>query len=188
MKRIFSMLLVLAVIFVSGNCSAALSKTGVLIVAPVEYKTQDFMKIATEQFGKEYNISQGLQDDWGTYCWDKGFEVSDPMVSRATLSDFAKTTRFEKIIFVIFKNVQVTAENLGSDVDFSMFGAIKRERVRRRTSIEARIIIMNNEGETLKVFEESHTDASMASKLRASRGAFEGLCKNIALRLNERRN
>lgn len=187
MKKILSLVATVAIFFAMSSCSAALSKTGVLIVAPVEYKTQDFLKIATEQFGKEYNISQGLQDDWATYCWDKGYEVSDPMVSKETLADFAKTTYFDKIIFVVFKNIAVSEENLGTDVTYYGFGVLdKRDKVIRRSNIEARIVIMNNEGETLKIFEEAHTDASKTSMLRANRGAFEGLCKNIAQRLNNK--
>lgn len=187
MKKILSVFAMFAVFFAMSSCSAALSKTGVLIIAPVEYKTQDFLKIATEQFGKEYNISQGLQDDWATYCWDKGYEVSDPMVSKETLADFSKTTYFDKIIFIVFKNIATTAENLGANVTYYGFGVIdKSEKVRRRANIEARIIIMDNEGQTLKVFEEAHTDASKASMLRANRGAFEGLCKNIVNRLNNK--
>ena len=187
MKKIFSLLAVFAVFFAMSSCSAALSKTGVLIIAPVEYKTQDFLKIATEQLGKEYNISQGLQDDWATYCWDKGYEISDPMVSKETLADFSKTTYFDKIIFIVFKNIATTEENLGTDVTYYGFGVIdKNEKIRRRANIEARIVIMDNEGKTLKIFEEAHTDASKASMLRANRGAFEGLCKNIVKRLSDK--
>lgn len=186
MKKFFSLLAAFAIFFAMSNCSAALSKTGVLIIAPVEYKTQDFLKIATEQFGKEYDISQGLQDDWATYCWDKGFTVSDPKVSKETLADFSTKTHFDKIIFVIFKNVATTEEVLGTSVIVSMWGANRNEHVRRRASIESRVIIMNSSGETLKVFEEAHTDASKASMLRANRGAFEGLCKNISARLKEK--
>lgn len=186
MKKIFSFLMVFAIFFAASNCSATISKTGVLIIAPVEYKTQDFIKIATEQFGKEYNISQGLQDDWAAYCWEKGFTVSDPKVSKETLADFSKTTYFDKIIFIIFKNVSTIEEDLGAGVSFSIYGANRYENIRRRASIESRVVIMNNEGETLKVFEEAHTDASKASMLRANRGAFEGLCKNISARLKEK--
>lgn len=185
MRKIFSLLMIFVLVFIYSICCASISKTGVLIVAPLEYKTQDFLEIATKEFGKEYEISQGLQDDWATYCWDKGFTVSDPKVSRETLSDFSKTTRFNKIIFIIFKNSNVQIEDLGSTVNFSIFGVNRRDHIRRRANIESRIVIMDNEGKTLKVFEEAYTDASMASELRANRGAFEGLCKNIAGRLKE---
>lgn len=186
MKKFFSLLAMFAVYFMMSSCSAAFTKTGVLIIAPVEYKTQDFLKIATEQFGKEYNISQGLQDDWATYCWDNSYEVSDPMVKKETLENFSKTTYFDKIIFIVFKNIATTEENLGTDVTYYGFGFIdKNEKIRRRANIEARIVIMDNEGKTLKIFEEAYTDASKASMLRANRGAFEGLCKNIVKRLSD---
>ena len=188
MRKIFSLFALFVVFFSMQNCSAALSKTGVLIIAPIEFKSQDFLKIATEQFGKEYNISQGLQDDWATYCWDKGYEVSDPTVRKETLADFSKTTHFDKLIFIIFKDVGKITEDIGASVTFSMFGAHRREKVRRRTHIDARIVITNVDGETLKIFEETYTDASMASELRANRGAFEGLCKNIVKRLSDKEN
>lgn len=171
--------------FTTIYCSAAIMKTGVLIIAPTEYKTQDFTKIASEQFGKNYDISQGLQDDWAAYCWDKGFTVSDPLVTKETLSDFAKTTRFNKIIFIIFKNVTLTTEDLGPTVTVNIYGANRHENIRRRANIESRVVIMNNAGKTLKVFEEAHTDASMTSELRVNRGAFQGLCKSISARLKE---
>ena len=183
MKKFF---IAFMLVFLSSvYCSAAVMKTGVLIIAPTEYKTQDFLKIATEQFGKNYDISQELQDDWAAYCWDKGLTVSDPLVTKATLTDFAATTRFNKIIFIIFKNVTMTKEDLGPTVNVTVFGANRYENIRRRANIEARVVIMNNSGETLKVFEEAHTDASMASELRANRGAFQGLCKNISARLKK---
>lgn len=186
MNRFFQFLIVFTVSLICVNCSAAVTKTGILIISPVDYKTQDFLKIATKQFGKEYEVSQGLQDDWAEYCWDKGFTDSDPMVSKDTLEDFSKTTHFSKVIFIIIKNATVTEEDLGTNVVVSTYGANRYENIRRRANIEARVVIMNNEGETLKVFEEAHSDASMESKLRANRGAFEGLCKRISERLNSK--
>ena len=188
MKKYFLLFTSLALFFVMSNCSANLSKTGILIIAPVEYKTQDFLKIAAKQFGKEYDISQGLQDDWAEYCWDKGFAISDPLVTKEILSDFSTKANFDKIIFIIFKDANVTSQDLGTTVmvnPYAPYALNRIEHVRRRANIEARVVIMNNTGKLLKVFEESQTDSSMASELRANRGAFEGLCKNVSARLKE---
>ncbi|MBR4152895.1 MAG: hypothetical protein IKT98_08040 [Selenomonadaceae bacterium] len=178
MKKVF-VAVFCAIILSSSFCYAA-EKTGILIVAPTQFKTQDFLKIANETFGKDYIVSQKTQDAWATYCWDKNFVDTDPTISKEILADFAKTTYFDKIIFVMFKDVESTVENMGVTV---IYGLI-RKNVRRRTSLQARVVIMNQAGETLQVFEESYTDASMASELRANRGAFKGLCKSIAERFN----
>ena len=187
MKKIFSALAIGA-IFLSCSLCCAAERTGILIIAPVEFKTQDFLKIATEAFGKDYNISQGTQDSWATYCWENGFIDTDPMTKKETLADFATTTNFDKIIFVIFKDIATVTEDNGTTYSESpLFGGIfgtSKRKVRRRTALEARVVVMNHEGETLKVFEEAYTDASLTSELRANRGAFKGLCKNIADRLS----
>ena len=178
MKK-FVAAVICAIILSCSLCFAA-EKTGILIVAPTQFKTQDFLKIANETFGKDYIVSQQTQDAWATYCWDKNFVDTDPTISKETLADFAKTTYFDKIIFIMFKDVDSTVEDMGATI---IYGTIKKH-VRRRTSLQARVVILNQAGETLQVFEESHTDASMASELRANRGAFKGLCKSIAGRLN----
>ena len=165
----------------------ASAKTGILIIAPVEFKTQDFLKIATETFGKGYTISQNTQDAWATYCWDNGFAETDPLTKKETLADFVKTTYFDKVIFIIFKDVSSVSEDHGASYSGSwLFGSVTRI-VQRRSAIETRVVIMNHEGETLKVFEESYTDASMTSELRANRGAFKGLCQKISERLSTSR-
>ena len=184
MKKFVIMLFTVNVVFMSCSLCCAAEKNGILIISPVEFKTQDFLNIATEAFGKQYDISQGIQDSWASYCWDKGFVDSDPMISKETLADFASKASFDKIIFVIFKDVNKTAEDKGAVFSF---GIIKK-KIRYRTAIQSRVVVMNHNGETLKVFEESHTDASLASELRANRGAFKGLCKHIATRLQVTNN
>ena len=188
MKK-FVAVAICAIILSFSLCSAA-GKTGILIIAPAQFKTQDFLKIANENFGKNYVVSQQTQDAWATYCWDKGFVDSDPTISKEILANFAETTYFDKIIFIMFKNAEITVEDEGVNYSASpFFGGIlgnAKRKVRRRSVIEARVVVMNRQGETVKIFEESHTDASMASELRANRGAFNGLCKSIASRLNER--
>ena len=179
MKKFVAMLAVGMIVLSCALCSAA-ERTGILIIAPTEFKTQEFLKIATETFGKDYNISQGTQDAWATYCWDNGFVDNDPMTKKETLADFASTTTFDKIIFVIFKDVDKTYLDRGASV---FFGSVTR-RIRYRTDISARIVIMSHDGETLRVFEETNTDDAKGSDLRASRGAFKGLCKQISDRLS----
>ena len=114
------------------------------------------------------------------------------MINKETLADFTGTTNFDNIIFIMFKNAEMTTDDNGVNFNASpLFGGIfasAKRKIRRRSTIEARIIIMNHEGKTIKVFEESHTDASMTSELRANRGAFDGLCKSIARRLNEKKS
>ena len=182
MKKFFAVMIVCLVALTCSICSAA-GKTGILIIAPTEFKTQDFMKIANESFGKNYIVSQQTQDAWAAYCWEKGFVDSDPTISKDTLADFAATTYFDKIIFIMFKDAVKTFEDLGAVYNRFVY----RRAFRFRTAIQARVVIMNQSGETLKVFEDSYTDASFASELRANRGAFDGLCKNIAVRLNPAR-
>lgn len=164
-------------------------KTGILIIAPTEFKTQDFFKIATEAFGKSFSISQDTQDAWATYCYDKGLADTDPLITKEILADFAKTTNFDRIIFLILKDAVVLQEDLGVVYNISpFFGGIwgsAGRKIRIRSNIETRVVVMNHAGEALKVFEESYTDASMASKLRANRGAFKGICKRISKRLSD---
>lgn len=166
MKKLFAMLTVGVIVLSCALCSAA-ERTGILLITPVEFKSQDFMKIATHTFGKKHTLSQNTQDDWATYCWDKGLTDSDPMTTKETLVDFAATTAYDKVIFVIFKEAVKTEDS------FSY-----------RTVLGARVVIMTHDGETLKVFEETYTDASKRSELRANLGAFEGLCKRISDRLS----
>lgn len=182
MKKFFAASIVCLVALSCSICSAA-DKTGILIIAPIEFKTQDFMKIATESFGKNYIVSQSTQDAWATYCWEKNFIDSDPMISKETLADFSKTTYFDKIVFVLFKDAVKTVEDLGV---VYLWGNARR-KARFRTAIQARVVVMNQSGETLKVFEDSYTDASYTSELRANRAAFNGLCESIAERLNPAR-
>lgn len=187
MKKFVAMLAVGVIVMSCALCSAA-ERTGILIIAPVEFKSQDFMKIATKTFGKDYNISQGTQDAWATYCWDKGLTYTDVFTTKETLADFATTTDYDKIIFIIFKETATVTEDRGATFNASpLFGGVfgnVRRRVRHRSALEARVVIMNHDGETLKVFEETHTDASKASELRANRGAFKGLCRRISDRLS----
>ena len=180
MKKFFAMLTV-SVIVLSCAPGSAAERTGILLIAPVEFKSQDFMKIATQTFGKNYDISQGTQDAWATYCWDNGLTDTDALPTKENLAEFAATTDFDKIIFIIFKDADKTAEDLGYSRGW--FGSISHD-VRYRTAVGARIVIMTHDGQTLKVFEETHTDASGASDLRANRGAFKGLCKRISERLS----
>ena len=113
---------------------------------------------------------------------------TDALPTKETLADFAATTDFDKIIFVIFKDAETVTEDRGTSFNVSpLFGGVfgnVRRKVRHRTALEARVVIMNHDGDTLKVFEESHTDSSGASDLRANRGAFKGLCKQISNRLS----
>ena len=179
MKKFVTLLAVAAIVLSCALCSAA-ERTGILIIAPVEFKSQDFIQIATETFGKNYDISKGTQDDWATYCWDKGLTDTDALPTKETLADFAATTNYDKIIFIIFKDANKTEEDLG--YSRGPFWSISHD-VRYRTAVGARVVIMTHEGQTLKVFDETHTDDSKSSDLRASRGAFKGLCKQISDRL-----
>ena len=165
MKKFVTIVAVAGIVLSGALCSAA-ERTGILIIAPVEFKSQDFIKLATDVFGKNYDISQGTQDAWATYCWDKGLPDTDALPTKETLADFAATTNYDKIIFVIFKDAAKTE-------DYYSY----------RSVLGARVVIMKHDGDTLKVFEETYTDTSKRSEIRASRGAFKGLCKQISNRL-----
>ena len=188
MKKIFAVFLAVAMFFIA-SVGFASEQTGILIIAPAEFKTQDFIDIATKEFGESYNVSQKTQDSWAEFCWNNDIIDSDPQITKKILSEFISTTDFEKIIFLIFKDAKATSENLGETAIYrrrSLFGSLlSRNRIRHRSHIDVRVVVMNKDGETAKIFEEAYSDTSSGSEERANRYAFKKVCKNIHARLND---
>ena len=162
-----------------STCFAS-EKTYVLFIAPSKFTTQEFLEIATKNFSDNYIISKKLQDYWTQYCWNMNLEENDQKTNKEILSDFISKSNLDKIVFVIFKDAKLDVIDQGGVFVYGMY--IKSHI--GRSHIQSRVIVMNHEGETLKIFEEESENISGYNERRANRGAFRILCKNISKRLN----
>ena len=103
MKKFLQILLFVFILQIQ-ICQAN-EQTGLLIIAPAEFKTQDFFNIAKQEFGENYIISKNTQDAWAEFCWNNDIIDSDPQITKQVLHDFTVSTDFEKIVFLIFKEL-----------------------------------------------------------------------------------
>lgn len=178
MKKFLSILIVAVVLMSTSMCFAA-KNTYVLFVAPAKFTTAEFLEIATKNLGSNYRVSKKLQGYWTEYCWKMNID-DEQSIDREILADFISRTNLDEIVFVVFKKASAdTVDNGGVFI----FGVYSKSYI-ISTHIQSRVVIMNHEGETLKLFEEESENISPYNERRANRGAFRILCKNIAKKLH----
>jgi len=179
MKKFLSILIVITVLLSCSMCFAA-KKTYVLFIAPSKFTTDEFLEIATKNLSSDYIVSKKLQGYWSQYCWNMNLEENDQRIDKEILADFISRTNLDEIVFVVFK--EANAEMVDNGGVF-IFGVYTKSYI-ISTRLRSRVVIMNHEGETLKLFEEESGNISPYNERRANRGAFRILCKNIAKSLN----
>lgn len=174
MKKVLPILIVVMVLLSCSMCFAA-KKTYVLFVAPSKFTTDEFLEIATKNLSSDYIVSKKLQGYWSQYCWNMNLEENDQRINKDILADFISRTNLDKILFVVFKESKADLVDEGGV--FILWNYFKNYT--NRTHIQSRIVMMNHEGETLKIFETESKNDSPYNERRANRGAFRILCKNI---------
>ena len=179
MKK-FLPIFIISAVFLSCSSSFATEKTYVLFIAPSKFTTDEFLEIATKNLSSDYIVSKKLQGYWSQYCWNMNLEENDQRIGKEILSDFISRTNLDKIVFVVFK--EANAEIVDNGGVF-IFGVYTKSYI-NSTHLRSRVVIMNHEGETLKLFEEESENISPYNERRANRGAFRILCKNISKTLN----
>ena len=179
MKKILPTLIVVMVLLSCSMCFAA-KRTYVLFVAPSKFTTDEFLEIATKNLSSDYIVSKKLQGYWSQYCWNMNLEENDQRIGKEILADFISRTNLDKIVFVVFKETK--AELVDEGGVFILWSYIKNYT--NRSHIKSRVVIMNHEGDALKIFDEESKNDSPHTERRANRGAFRILCKNINKRLN----
>ena len=65
----------------------------------------------------------------------------------------------------------------------SLLGGLVKNRNRHRSHLDIRVIVMDKDGQTAKIFEEAYSETSSGSEERANRYAFKKICQNIHERL-----
>ncbi|MBR4152256.1 MAG: hypothetical protein IKT98_04800 [Selenomonadaceae bacterium] len=179
MKK-FLPIFIISAVFLSCSSCFATEKTYVLFIAPSKFTTDEFLEIATKNLSSDYIVSKKLQGYWSQYCWNMNLEENDQRIGKEILSDFISRTNLDKIVFVVFK--EANAEIVDNGGVF-IFGVYTKSYI-NSTHLRSRVVIMNHEGETLKLFEEESENISPYNERRANRGAFRILCKNISKTLN----
>lgn len=179
MKKILSIFILATVLLSSSMCFAA-KRTYVLFIAPSKFTTSEFLEIAAKNLSSSYIVSKKLQDYWTKYCWNMGLTDNEKKINKEILADFISRTNLDKIVFIVLNETNSELRDSGGVFIFGIYA----KNYTNFTHIHSRVIIMNHEGKTLKLFEEESENISPYNERRANRGAFRILCKNISKSLN----
>jgi hypothetical protein len=146
---------------------------GVVIVGGADFTTADFLKAASEQMGAEYQLGQELQQKLARFWYDKGFVEDQTKMSKDEMIEFAKFSGLDRIIYVTTGTPVVEQSR---DI---LVGSIIR------TSMNARVIVMEADGTMVDIFSASQNGDSRASEMRAKRDCFKKIMREIRQHIEE---
>lgn len=173
MKRVWMLMSVLVCcLFFSAVCAAQEKPpvqpgVGVVIIGGADFTTADFLKAASEQMGAEYQLGQELQQKLARFWYDKGFVEDQTKMSKDEMIEFAKFSGLDRIIYVTTGTPVVEQSR---DI---LVGSIIR------TSMNARVIVMEADGTMVDIFSASQNGDSRASEMRAKRDCFKKVMREI---------
>ena len=179
MKRIYMVLTALVCcLFFSAVCSAnekppVQPGVGVVIIGGADFTTADFLKAASEQMGAEYQLGQELQQKLALFWYDKGFVEDQTKMSKEEMIEFAKYSGLDRIIYV------TTGTPVVEQSKDIWVGSIIR------TSMNARVIVMEADGTMVDLFSASQNGDSRASEMRAKRDCFKKIMREIRTHIDE---
>ena len=179
MKRVYMVLAVLVCCLLFGAVCAAQEKppvqpgVGVVIIGGADFTTADFLKAASEQMGAEYQLGQDLQQKLALFWYDKGFVEDQTKMSKDEMIEFAKYSGLDRVIYV------TTGTPVVEQSKDIWVGSIIR------TSMNARVIVMEADGTMVDIFSASQNGDSRASEMRAKRDCFKKIMREIRQHIDE---
>ena len=156
------------------------TKIGVVVVGGADVKTPDFFKYISQAFEGEntlYTIETGtaIQSKYQQYWFDKGF-LEEQKLTKQDLHDFVKYSGQQKVLFLTISSPIVEKTKISN----GWYGMIEQTRA----SIEVKAFLADDTN-ILKAVDLSKEDDSQVSELRAKRGAFEKIIKEISVELKD---
>lgn len=149
------------------------SGVGVVIVGGADFTTADFLRAASEQMGAEYQLGQALQQKLALYWYEKGFVEDQTKMSKEEMIEFAKYSGLDRIIYV------TTGTPVVEQSKDIWVGTIIR------TSMNARVIVMEADGTMVDLFSASQNGDSRSSEMRAKRDCFKKVMREIRQHIEE---
>ena len=179
MKRsLFTVVILLVGLLTCAFCSATEKPpvqpgVGVVIIGGADFTTADFLKAASEQMGAEYQLGQELQQKLALFWYNKGFVEDQTKMSKDEMIEFAKYSGLDRIIYV------TTGTPVVEQSKDIWVGSIIR------TSMNARVIVMEADGTMVDIFSASQNGDSRASEMRAKRDCFKKIMREIRQHIDE---
>lgn len=149
------------------------SGVGVVIVGGADFTTADFLRAASEQMGAEYQLGQELQQKLALFWYEKGFVEDQTKMSKEEMIEFAKYSGLDRIIYV------TTGTPVVEQSKDIWVGTIIR------TSMNARVIVMEADGTMVDLFSASQNGDSRSSEMRAKRDCFKKVMREIRQHIEE---
>lgn len=184
MKKVLSILLVFSLFFlvnVKNVLAADVSqlkstklKTCVVLIGNSDVKTPDFIKYIDKEFNNEEakkRIACGveIQSIYQNYWFQKGY-LEEQKLQKQDLHDFVKFSSYDRCLFLIISDPVVEK----TKVPAGWFTTAEKTRA----SMEVKCFLADST-DIIKSFSVVKNDDSMASDLRAKRGAFEKCVKEF---------
>ena len=149
------------------------SGVGVVIVGGADFTTADFLRAASEQMGADYQLGQELQQKLALFWYEKGFVEDQTKMSKDEMIEFAKYSVLDRIIYV------TTGTPVVEQSKDIWVGTIIR------TSMNARVIVMEADGTMVDLFSASQNGDSRSSEMRAKRDCFKKVMREIRQHIEE---
>lgn len=149
---------------------------GVVIIGGADFTTADFLRAASEQMGAEYQLGQELQQKLALFWYEKGYVEDQTKMSKEEMIEFAKYSGLDRIVYV------TTGTPVVEQSKDIWVGSIIR------TSMNARVIIMEADGTMVDLFSASQNGDSRASEMRAKRDCFKKVMREIRNHIEENKS
>ena len=184
MKKVLSILFVFSLFFlvnVKNVLAADVSqlkstklKTCVVLIGNSDVKTPDFIKYIDKEFNNEEakkRIACGveIQSIYQNYWFQKGY-LEEQKLQKQDLHDFVKFSSYDRCLVLIISDPVVEK----TKVPAGWFTTAEKTRA----SMEVKCFLADST-DIIKSFSVVKNDDSMASDLRAKRGAFEKCVKEF---------
>ena len=149
-------------------------KTCVVLIGNSDVKTPDFIKYIDKEFNNEEakkRIACGveIQSIYQNYWFQKGY-LEEQKLQKQDLHDFVKFSSYDRCLFLIISDPVVEK----TKVPAGWFTTAEKTRA----SMEVKCFLADST-DIIKSFSVVKNDDSMASDLRAKRGAFEKCVKEF---------
>lgn len=183
MIKLFRILLVLVCLMgflptvsaANANVEFKNSKIGVVLIAPFDMKTEDFIEIVDNKLNKdedykEFIVGSGMQTKYQEYWFNKG-ELEEGKLTKDVIYDFADFSGYDKLLYLV----------AAVDIDKNKLSG-EGERTRASVEVKGFLVDKNN---TLKIISVITNDDSKKSDFRAKKGAFEQCMQDLGRQLQE---
>ena len=155
---------------------STIKKVCAVIVGGADVKTSDYINyVDTELNGEDSNktkkiiVGTDIQGKYQTYWLNKGF-LEEPKPVKQDLHDFVKFSGYDRVLFLFVTSPVMEKTRIQT-------GLFTSEEM-TRASIGVKAFWVDN-ADIIKVVDVSKEDDSLASELRAKRGAFRKCMKEI---------